>query len=396
MPTKPARATATDNPGLTVLRSLLSVLCAPHRLIESVRILRDIQAGRGAGRAVHVAAIAYQPRGESRTGDLYRSDKPLAGLVLVPGATRLGKDDPRLIAFAQALARARFEVLVPDLPGLMHLRVRADDADIIADALLVLSQHRAAHGNATVGIVAISYSTGPAMIALLDAHVRGTAQFMLAIGGYYDIEAVIAFITTGCYRNPSDNARRYRVPDEYGRWVFALSNATALENDRDRELLEAMAHKKLADTRADISDLAAGLGDEGRRIYAVVENRDPDRVPALIAVLPSKIVDEIARLDLKRRDLSPLDMRFILTHGNDDAMIPETESTALAGALPGADLFVLNSMKHVDPGPAGLADTLKMLAAIQGLLQERDRVRPPKTPVGESPLQLPPGRCGGG
>ncbi len=396
MPTNPATAHTRAKTGLGVLKPLLSGLRAPSRLIESARVLRDIRAGLGAGPAVHRVSLAYRPRGVSRTGDLYRTGDPLAGLVLVPGAAPLGKDDPRLTAFAQALARARFEVLVPDLPGLNSLQVRDDDADIIADALSVLSQHRAAHGNATVGMVAICYSTGPAMIALLDERVRGAAQFMLSVGGYRDIEAVITFITTGCYRDPYDNARRHRQPDEYGKWVFAISNANVLKDDRDRELLESMAHRRLADDKAGVSDLAAGLGDEGRRIYAVLENRDPDRVSALIAALPRHIVDGIARLDLKRRDFSGLDMRFILIHGNDDAVIPETESVALAGALPRADLFILDSIRHVDPGPAGLADTLKMLAAMHELLRERDTARPLKAAIGKSPLRLPASSCGAG
>lgn len=396
MPAYPARAPHRGKSGLAVLKLLFAGIYAPSRLLESARVLREIQAGADAGRTVHRATLTYRPRGEARTGDLYRTDDPLAGLVLVPGAALLGKDDPRLMAFAQALARARFEVLVPDLPGLQNLRVCADDIGIIADALWVMSRHRAARGNATVGMIAVSYSTGPAILALLDAHVRGAAQFMLAIGGYYDIEAVITFITTGYYRNPGDNTRHYRLPDEYGKWVFAMSNAEALEDDRDRELLASMANRRLADKAADISDLAVGLGDEGRRIYAVLDNRDPDRVPALIAALPPQIVDSIARLDLKRQAFSELDMHFILTHGNDDAVIPETESMALAGALPGADLFILDSMQHVDPGPAGPADKLKLLAAMQRLLRERDTVRPPKAPVGKSPLQLPASFYGAG
>lgn len=387
---------AGDNTGPGPLKTLLSSLCAPHRLIESVRILRHIQAGIGTRPEVQRASLAYSSRGESRTADLYRMGDPRAGLVLVPGLAPLGKEDPRLIAFAQSLAQARFEVMVPNLPGLTNQRVSADDADIIADALSVLSQHRAAHGNTTVGVIAICYSAGPAMIALLDEHVRGAAHFMLAIGGYYDIEAVITFITTGCYRGPADTARLYREPDAYGKWVFAISIAEGLENRQDREQLESMARRRLDDNKADISDLASGLGDEGRKVYAMLENSDPDRVAALVASLPRHIVDSIARMDLKRRDFSDLDVRFILIHGNDDPVIPETESVALAGALPGADLFILKSIQHVDPGPAGISDTLKMLSAIQGLLRQRDTLRPPKAPVGESPLRLPTSPCGGG
>ena len=394
MRAKSGGSRARHNSRLWPLRALLFLLCAPKRMLESTRILRGIQAGDGAHPRVQRTTLAYRSRGRSRSGDLYRADDPRAGLVLVPGVTLLGKEDPRLIAFAQALARAHFEVLVPDLPGLKNLRVCADDAGTIADALSALSLHRAAQGNTTVGLIAICYSTGPAMIALLDERIRGVAQFMLAIGGYYDIEAVIGFITTGRYRNPVDGTECHRVPDEYGKWVFAISNADALENEQDRELLDSMARRRLDDDKADISDLASGLSDEGRRVYALLENRDPERVAALIASLPRHVVDEIAKLDLKRRDFSGLEMRFILIHGNDDAIIPETESIALARALPGADVFILNSMRHVDPGPAGFADKLKMLAAIQGLLQERDKVRPPGAPVAESPLQPPAGPCG--
>ncbi len=383
--------------GLAAFASVLSGISEPSRLLEAARLLRRIQAGVGADFASAARMnVSYRPRGVLRGGDLYRIGQPAAGMVLVPGAARLGKDDPRLVAFAQALARAQFEVLVPDLPGLADLRVGAEDADIVADALLTLSRHRAAQGNATLGVTAICYSIGPAMIAVLDKDVRGAAQFMLSIGGYLSIEAVLTFVTTGWYRSPRDGARCHRPPDEYGKWIFAISNACALSDRRDRELLEAMAHRRLADRGADLSDLAAGLGDEGGRVYAVLENRDPERVSDLIRALPQATVDEIARMDLTGRDFAPLDMRFILIHGNDDAVIPETESLALATALPQADVFLLNSIQHVDPGPAGFGDKLKLLAAVHELLRQRDTVRRPKGPAATSPFEppIPPIRAG--
>ena len=389
MGARPSRTTTRDKTLPAALKPLLAGLCAPSRLIASARVLRDIRAGNDAGSDVHRAAVSFRPRGVPRTGDLYRAGDPVAGVVLAPGAARLGKDDPRLVAFAQALARARFEVLVPDLPGLRNLLVTADDAGIIADSLSVMSAHRAAHGSATLGMIAVCYSTGPAMLALRDAYVRGAAQFMLSIGGYYDIEAAITFATTGYYRHPADHTRRYRLPDQYGKWIFAINSAAKMTDRRDRELLETIAHKRLDDDGADISGLVSRLGEEGRTVYALLENRDPDRVAALIAALPPNVIDWIAALDLKPHDFSELDVRFILTHAHDDAVIPETESMALAAALPRAELFVLNSIEHVDPGPAGLADKLRMLAAMSEFIRERDTIRPPKGPVGKSPLKSP-------
>ena len=67
--------------------------------------------------------------------DLYLPGEPAkAGIVLVPGLTPRGRDDARLVDFAMTLARARFEVLVPDLPRMRTFQVTALDAVPIADA----------------------------------------------------------------------------------------------------------------------------------------------------------------------------------------------------------------------------------------------------------------------
>ena len=161
--------------------------------------------------------------------------------------------------------------------------------------------------------------------------------------------------------------------------MFVRSNAGRLESRRDRVLLSAMAGRKLDDLSADVSDLAADLGAEGRAVWALLENRDPDRVPALIAALSPGVVEDIRRLDLKRRDLARLGVRFILVHGRDDSIIPETESMGLGAALaPGrAELFILDSLDHVDPNPTGLADKIRLLRAIYTVLELRDGVETP-------------------
>lgn len=378
---------------------LLLAACSPARLLEAGRVLRDIQAGEGPSTLKNVtgapncASLDYAVDGRRRLGDLYTPAEPaLAGLVVVPGASPDGKDDARLVAFATTLARARFEVLVPELPGLRNLRVRSDDANIIADALVALSRHRSRQGNATVGVVAISYTVGPTALALLEGGARAPAHFMLGIGGYYDVEAAIAFFTTGYYRAPG-GPWRYRVPDEYGRWFFANSNADFLDDPRDRALLEKMARRRLDDASAEIGDLAAALGPEGRATYRLLVNDDPDLVPELIRALPARLRTEIAALDLSARDLSGLKTRLILVHGHDDPVLPETESIALAAAAPNAELYLLSSLQHVDPKPAGPGDSLRMLTAMYGVLSERDRVRVPLEKIDFSPLDVPAAPC---
>lgn len=371
--------------GFPMFAALVLAGCSPSRLTESMRVLEDVQAGAGPSKLKEMtpvptcSTITYRRDGVVRVADLYRPggyETALAGLLIAPGASPYGKDDPRLVAFAETMARARFEVVAPDITGLRELRVRAADSEHIRDALLLLSDRRAEAGDATVGVVAISFATGPATLALLSPEASGLAQFMLYIGGYYDLETAITFFTTGWYRDGGDGEMKYRPPSSYGKWLFAVSNADFIEDPADRVLVEWIGRRRLDDPNADLSNVLARLGPEGRAIYDLLTNTDPDRVPGLLARLPRRARAEIAALDVKRRDLSGLDAKFLLVHGNDDPVIPETQSVAFAARVPHAELYLLDSMQHVDPKPAGLGDRIRLLTVIYDFLKERDQVRP--------------------
>ena len=357
---------------------VVTAACSPARFLEASRVLADIDAGFAPSTLKETTPkpsrnpVAFSVDGRPRAGDLYiPGARAEAGLVLVPGITREGRDDPRLIAFANTLSRARFEVLVPDLPNLSALKVSADDAGALADAVRFFDDRPT---GARLGVAAISYAVGPAVAALFEDGADARVDFVVAIGGYYDIEATITFFTTGHYRPQGSRAWRHRPPNDYGKWVFVRSNVDRLESAADRTTLWAMAERKLDDLQADVSDLAARLGAEGHSVYALLLNDAPDRVPALITALPTAVAAEIARLDLRRLPLERLDVRFLLVHGRDDPIIPETESAALAAAVGAgrARLYLVDSLDHVHPKPAGWMDRLVLLRAIAELLKIRD------------------------
>ncbi|MHA1153686.1 MAG: alpha/beta hydrolase, partial [Alphaproteobacteria bacterium] len=98
-------------------------------------------------------------------------------------------------------------------------------------------------------------------------------------------------------------------------------------------------------------------------------------VPALIAALPEGLRADMAALDLSRAELARLEAELILLHGRDDAIIPYTESRALAAAAPRdrVTLCLVDNLSHVELGPGGLADSYRLLAATYRLLALRDR-----------------------
>lgn len=365
---------------LALVASLMVVdACSPLRLSEAVAVLGDIAAGSQPSQLKRITsepsrtAASYEVEGRRHAGDLYQPLSPTrATLVVVPGLTREGKDDARLVAFATTMARARFRVLVPDIVGMRALRASAADADDIADAVRYLRDAPPKPGG--VGLVAFSYAVGPAVLAALAPDLRDSVRFIVAIGGYYDIETALAFATTGYFRDDATGEWRFRAPNAYGKWLILRSNADRLSLAADRDRLAAIADRKMAQPDAPVEDLVAGLGAEGRAVYALAANRSPDAVPSLIAALPAAIREDLRALDLKRYELSQLSARLIAVHGRNDAVIPFGESLKLARAVPPghARTYLVDSLAHVDLGPSGLADALTLLSAVYRLLAARD------------------------
>ena len=66
----------------------------------------------------------------------------------------------------------------------------------------------------------------------------------------------------------------------------------------------------------------------------------------------------------------------MLLHGRDDPIIPETESRALARALPAgrAHLYLPDSLAHADFEASGAGDAMVLLPAAYRLLRLRDEV----------------------
>ncbi|MGH8532560.1 MAG: alpha/beta hydrolase [Gammaproteobacteria bacterium] len=303
--------------------------------------------------------------------DLYRTGDPvLAGIVFVPGAAAEGKEDPRVIRFAITLARARFAVLVPDIVALRELKLLPESRRDVADAVTYLRSRKELTPAGRAGILTTSVAVGPALLALLDSSLSRRVRFLISVGGYFDLPRVLTYFTTGHYDAYGLSLRN--KPHEYGKWVYALSNASRLENARERYLLGTLARRKLVDPEAEVNDLLASLSTEGRQVYDFIVNRDPARSAHLLSRFPPALRMDVERLNLAARDLSRLETRFILVHGLDDPMIPYVESVALAAALPEgqSQTFLPRGLVHVNVAPDAM-DGVRMWRAIYALLSER-------------------------
>lgn len=349
--------------------------CSPGRAFEAVDLLTGLSeqpAPPPPLTGIEREEITYAA---DRPADLYLPDTPEAALVVVPGAAREGRRDPRLVAFATDLAQADFLVMVPALAGADPLRVSSDDAEAVAAAVERLSDLT---GAPQVGLVGISYAAGPALLAALEPGTREQVGFVLVIGGYHDILSAITYMTTGAYRAAPGTAWRRGPVNPRAKWFFLRDNADRVSG-RDEDLLADVARRRLADPDAAVQDLVARLGPDGRAVWRLLTNDDPERVAALVAALPPRLRREIAALDLARRDLSRLQAELILVHGRDDPMVPYTESVDLARRVgpDQAHLYLVDALHHVELADVGLGDALTLTGAAYRLLSARDAAPSP-------------------
>lgn len=306
--------------------------------------------------------------------DLYRraDGQVRASLLLVPGVTPEGRDDPRLVEFAELLAQARFAVTVPELPNLRELRVSAEDAKSIGDLLARLARETPAEH--PLGLAAISYAAGPALLAASSAPPQEAPDFMLAIGGYYDTENVVRYFTTGAFREPGESEWRRGEPHPQARWLFLRANADRLDNPADRHALQRIAAHRMEDPQTDISGQERNLSREGRAVLALLEYRDPDAVQERLADLPVFLRRELADLSLADTNLDNVDFPVLLLHGRDDPVIPYSESLRLAEALPEgtAEVTLTDGLMHVDMADSRISDGIRLYDLTVRLLELRD------------------------
>ena len=351
------------------------------RYFEAAWFLEDIAAGPSPSmwKTLHPAPTASGARwtveGRAGEGDLYTPTEKIKGrMIFVPGLVADARRDPRVIAFAETLARAGFLTLVPQTTAFDGLKANAGDIQTLHDAATWLADTDFPDAPKTrIGIAALSYMAGPALLAASRAPLNEKVGFVFFIGGYYSMTDVIRFVTTRKFRLDDNEPWREESPADYALWAFLAAQAQGIEGP-DRDRLIAIASAKLKNSNADVTAIVATLESEGHAIYALIDNRDPDKVDALVTALPAPLRAQLDALDPSKQDLSGFTADALLVHGKDDPLIASTESEKLAAALGGrAHLYLLEQVTHVEVNRAGsFWDQLDMLFAGRRLLSYRE------------------------
>ena len=137
-----------------------------HELVTEPITTHDVSLNTSQGT---VRARLYSP--------LHHPNAP--ALVVLHGVHHLGMDEPRLIAFASAMASCGLRVLTPELSDIKDYHVGANSIATIGDTATWFAQE---NGERPVGVMGLSFSGGLSLLAASDPQFRSSIKFVVAIG----------------------------------------------------------------------------------------------------------------------------------------------------------------------------------------------------------------------
>lgn len=313
----------------------------------ALAFLMDLAGYRGAARALVPIRPApftthdttFATRHDLVTARVYIPAARAAHTVVVfPGIHGGGVDEPRLALFCGRLASTGLRVVCAPLPELREFLITGDSTDEIEDITSAVAADPAMAPTGRVGLVGVSFGGGLALVAAGRPRLHGKLDVVVSVGGYGDLPRALRFLCTGALPDGT-----YRAPHDYGLAVIALGAVSRLVPDDQRPALargirtyleasldDSATHERANVLIADARRQDAALPEPSRDILAAILDRRVADVGHLL--LP--LIDDLASDPALSPERSPVtDAPVFLIHGEDDNVIPSTETPLVAADL---------------------------------------------------------------
>lgn len=303
---------------------------------------------------------------------LYQPVHPVsAGMVVVHGVHFDGIDDPRMRAFARALAGVGVPVLTPHITALTELRVEPSEIESIGAA----TQELARRTGSRIGVFGLSFAGGLALLAAADERYRRNIAYVFAVGPHADMARLARYYATDEDPRPDGSVQKLKA-HPYGAMILVYTHPEDFFSPKEapiaREALGLALNEKEKEARAAAEKLSPA---SRAMLESLAVHWDP--TPELRAALLRSIAkhgEEFAAVSPAGK-LARLWTRVFLLHGTGDNVIPATESEWLAHELgPSRTRAFLVSpvISHVEAGgkPTG-ADEARLVHFLAQVLQQK-------------------------
>jgi pimeloyl-ACP methyl ester carboxylesterase len=273
-----------------------------------------------------------------------RPDAP--AVVVLHGVHHLGIDEPRMIAFASAMASCGIRVLTPELPDIKDYHVGANSIATIGDSAAWLSQQS---NGRPAGVMGLSFSGGLALLATADPIWQQHIKFVVAIGSQDEMSRVAAFYRTGTDLLP-DGSEETLTPHEYGALVLEYEDLEDFAPQRDLAPIRAVLRAHLYEDRAAEDAALARLNPAQRAQAAQLMDTTSPLTRQRLAAAEARHIHDMASVS-PHGHLDHLTTPVYLLHGAADNIIPSAETQWMEAELPSETLkaaLISPVLSHLD------------------------------------------------
>lgn len=298
-------------------------------------------------------------------------------LLLSLGVNPAPPDDPRVTRLLGGLARSGLVAVLVESAALNDDRITPEAPDLLVRAFERVAAEPYVRAD-RIGFAGFSVGAGLVSVAAADPRIGDRVRLVEAFGGYYNLEDVVAAVTTRSLRDGA--SFRPWDPDPLPREVIARNLIAALASPAEREAVTTLVAPPAQPANGQPSVSVSALSPHARAVYDVLANTDPTRAAELYARLP-----ESQRAEL--RAVSPaahvdgLRAPIYLMHDRGDPLLPYTETRRFAAALTALGRPPYESefdiFEHVDPTRGGnptivARDSVRLFLHIQAVLARLD------------------------
>lgn len=268
------------------------------------------------------------------------------GMVVVHGVHYLGMDEPRLEAFASAMAACGLRVLTPELPNIKDYHIGAESIASIGDSAKWMAQRE---GRKPVGVMGLSFSGSLSLLAAAEPQYKPYMKFVVAVGSEDAMSRVAQYYLTGRAMRPDGEAEML-APHEYGALVLEYESLEDFVPAADREAVRLVLRDHLYENfpaeRAALAKLTPLQLAEAKQL---MDTTSPV-TRKMIAESDARHVAEMASVSPDGQ-LKGLGTPVYLLHGEGDNIIPSAETQWLEKDVPSADMraaLISPVISHLD------------------------------------------------
>ena len=262
---------------------------------------------------------------DKASADLYlpKGENSHPAVVFFMGVVPPDRDESRIVALAEGLARTGMVVMIPWLETQHQNRIVEKDIESLVDAFIYLENHpRVKLGK--IGMGGICTGASMSIVASQDLRINDRVSFVNSFAGYYN---AADFIVAAAAKTRFDEVSSTRWNPDSLTQNLITTHIVDGAFDKDQVILNRII-KTGEWTQQDSDDLSSS----GRAVLTLISGPNVDAAREAITSLNSRTTQFLENIS-PSTNIGNLKAEVLLMHDSSDKLVPPEESRRFAKAI---------------------------------------------------------------